>query len=171
MEIIKFFQVDIFMPVTKFRGLTIWLFAKGDHFVSLVSSRDFSKKRTAKIGDFALRKKGREKTLIAAKVVKCCHHDLQILKDALLTSPKNPVIAQLNLNSLKSKINDLRILIQDIPLDYFVLIETKLDKIFPTAQFHITGYEIRAKKDRNKYGDGLIEYVKKETNMNLFGQN
>ena len=50
---------------------------------------------------------------------------------------------------------------QDIPLDYFVSSETKLDKSFPTAQFHIPGYEIRARKDRNKYGGGIIKYVKK----------
>ena len=50
---------------------------------------------------------------------------------------------------------------QDIPLDYFVSSETKLDKSFPTAQFHIPGYEIRARKDRNTYGGGLIKYVKK----------
>ena len=87
--------------------------------------------------------------------------DLQTLKDAILSSPKNPVIAHLNLNSLKNMINDLGIFIQDIPLDYFVLSETKLDKSFPTAQFHIPGYEIRARKDRNKCGSGLIEYVKK----------
>ena len=43
--------------------------------------------------------------------------DLQILKDAILSSPKNPAIAHLNLDSLKNKKNDLRI-IQDIPLDY-----------------------------------------------------
>ena len=47
--------------------------------------------------------------------------DLQIMKDAILSSPKNPVIAHLNLNSLRNKINDLRILIQDIPLNYFIL--------------------------------------------------
>ena len=76
----------------------------------------------------------------------------QILKDGILSSPKNPVIADLNLNSVKNKIDDLRILIRDIPLDYFVLSETKLDKSFPTAQFDIPGYEIRARKDRNKYG-------------------
>ena len=76
----------------------------------------------------------------------------QILKDGILSSPKNPVIADLNLNSLKNKIDDLRILIRDIPLDYFVLSETKLDKSFPTAQFDIPGYEIRTRKDRNKYG-------------------
>ena len=38
----------------------------------MVSSGDFSKKPTAKIGDFALRKKGREKTWMA-RVINCCH--------------------------------------------------------------------------------------------------
>ena len=87
--------------------------------------------------------------------------DLQILKDAILSSPKHPVIAHLNFNSLKNKINDLRILIQNIALDYFVLSETKLDKSFPTPQFRIPVYEIRARKDRNKYAVGLSMYVKK----------
>ena len=63
----------------------------------------------------------------------------QILKDGILSSPKNPVIADLNLNSLKNKINDLRILIRDIPLDHLALSDTKLDKSFPTAQFDIPG--------------------------------
>ena len=86
--------------------------------------------------------------------------NLQILKDAILSSPKNPSITHLNLN-IENKINDLRVLMQDIPLDYFVSSETKLDKSFPAAQFHISGYEIRARKDRNKYGGDLIKYVKK----------
>ena len=85
--------------------------------------------------------------------------DLQILKDAILSSSKSPVIAYLNLNSLKNQINDPRVLMQDISLDYFVLSETKLDKSFPTSQFHILGYEIRARKDRKKFGGGLIKYV------------
>ena len=37
----------------------------------MVSSGDFSKKPVAKIGYFALRKKGKEKIRLA-KVVKCC---------------------------------------------------------------------------------------------------
>ena len=60
MEIIKLFRVNIFMPVTEFPHLTI---------ESLVSSGGFSKKPTAKIGDFA-ETKGREKTRMA-KVVRC----------------------------------------------------------------------------------------------------
>ena len=39
--------------------------------------------------------------------------------------------------------------------------ETKLDSSFPSAQFHIVDYEIRNRRDRNKSGGGLIEFVKK----------
>ena len=87
--------------------------------------------------------------------------DLQILKDAILNSPKNIIFAYLNLNSLHNDFNDLRILLQDISLRYIVLSKTKLGSSFPAAQFHIPGYEIRARRDRNKYGGGLIECVKK----------
>ena len=45
--------------------------------------------------------------------------------------------------------------------DYFVFAETKLDESFPTAQFEIEGCEIRTRKDRDKHGGGLIEYVRK----------
>ena len=38
--------------------------------------------------------------------------------------------------------------------------ETKLDESFPTAQFTLEWYKIRSRKDRDKYGGGLIEFVK-----------
>ena len=59
--------------------------------------------------------------------------DLQILKDAISNSSKNHSIAYLNLDSPGNKITELRILLQDIPLDYFVLSDTKLDNSFPTV--------------------------------------
>ena len=72
---------------------------------------------------------------------------LQILKDGMLNYPKTAIIAYLNLNSLSNKITDLRILLQA--------------SSFPTAQFHIPQYEIRAPRDGNKCGRGLVEYVEK----------
>ena len=39
--------------------------------------------------------------------------------------------------------------------------ETKLDSSFPSAQFHIVDNEIRNRRDRNKSGGGLIEFLKK----------
>ena len=68
MKIIKLFRVNIFKLVTNFPHLTI--FGKGGHFGSLVSSWGFLKKPTAKIGGFALRKKGREKTWMANRAQK-----------------------------------------------------------------------------------------------------
>ena len=70
---------------------------------------------------------------------------------------KNSLVGYLNINSLKNKTTDLRIILQDLKINYFVLSETKLDKSFPTSQFHLSGYKIRERKDRNKYGSGLIE--------------
>ena len=55
----------------------------------------------------------------------------------------------------------MRIILQNLQLNYFVLSETKLDKSFLTSQFHLSGYEIRSRKDQNKYGGGLLDYVKK----------
>ena len=38
--------------------------------------------------------------------------------------------------------------------------ETKIDESFPSAQFTLEGYEIRSRKDRDKYDGSLIEFVK-----------
>ena len=42
-----------------------------------------------------------------------------------------------------------------------ILSETKLDENFLNAQFTLDGYEIRARRYSNKFGGGLIEYVRK----------
>ena len=56
---------------------------------------------------------------------------------------------------------DLRTLLNKFSPHYFVLAETKLDEGFPNSQFVIDQYEIRTRRDRNKNGGGLIEYVRK----------
>ena len=75
--------------------------------------------------------------------------------------PKNPLIAYLNINSLRNKIIDLGDIMSYLSPDYLVLSETKLDDSFPSAQFSIPDYEIRARSDGHKNGGGLIEFVKK----------
>ena len=87
--------------------------------------------------------------------------DLQSLKSAQSDNTENPMIGYLNINNLQNKIIDLREFLKHISLDYFVLSETKLDNSFPCAQFQISDYEIRARRDRNKNGGGLIKLVKK----------
>ena len=87
--------------------------------------------------------------------------DFEKLKEAGLNYPKNPLIAYLNINSLRNKIIDLGDIMSYLSPDYLVLSETKLDDSFPSAQFSIPDYEIRARRDRHKNGGGLIEFVKK----------
>ena len=57
---------------------------------------------------------------------------------------ENPLLGYLSINSLRNKIIDLREIIHYLNLDYFVLSETKIDSSFPSAQFAINNYEIKA---------------------------
>ena len=61
---------------------------------------------------------------------------------------------------MRNKIVDLKEIILELLLDCFVLSETKIDESFPTAQFYIKVYEVRARRDIDKHGGGLIEFVK-----------
>ena len=72
---------------------------------------------------------------------------------------ENPLLGYLNINSLRNKIIDLREIIHYLNLDYFVLSETKIDSSFPSSQFAIDNYEIKARMDKNCNGGGLIKHV------------
>ena len=87
--------------------------------------------------------------------------DLQVLHHERLKHNKNAIIGYLNINSLRNKLTDLKVILKYLSLDYFILSETKLDESFPNAQFTLDGYEIRERRDRNKFGGGLTEYVRK----------
>ena len=87
--------------------------------------------------------------------------DPQILGKNRLKHPNNPLISYFNINSLKNRTIDAPEVIGKLSLDYFVISETKLDKSFPSAQFNISNYEIRNRRDIDKNGGGLIEFVTK----------
>ena len=70
------------------------------------------------------------------------------------------MIGYLYINSLRNKVIDLRDVILELSVDYLVLSETKIDQSFPAGQFYIKGYEVRARKDRDKHGGRLIQFVK-----------
>ena len=70
------------------------------------------------------------------------------------------MIGYQNINSLRNKIAGLRVIVNNIPVDYFVIGEAKLNGRFPNAQFNLSGYEVRSKIDRDKYGGSLIEFVR-----------
>ena len=79
-----------------------------------------------------------------------------MLHDLRFEPPKNLLCGYLNINSLRNKAQDLRLIIYDVPLEYFVRRKTKLENSFPNAQLTINNYEIRARRDRDKHGGGLI---------------
>ena len=81
--------------------------------------------------------------------------DLQMLHDLRLEYWKKLLRGYLNINSLRNNLHDLR-LITHVPIDYFVISETKLDNSFPNAQLTINNYEISAKRDRDKQWGGFI---------------
>ena len=71
-EIIQLFEVNIFMPVTRFPGLTILLFCKRRPFWIFDQFRGLFKETNSKNLGSALRKKGREKTRTVKVAKSCC---------------------------------------------------------------------------------------------------
>ena len=87
--------------------------------------------------------------------------ELHLLQKDMRQYLKNPLIGCLNINSVRNKIADLQIFIQNIPLDYLVLSETKVDESFPNAQFNLDGYKIRARGNGDENVGGLIVFVRR----------
>ena len=61
-----------------------------------------------------------------------------------------------SINSLRNKITDVSVFMQYVQLDYFVVSETKLDNSFLSAQFMLSNYGVRARKNRDKNGVSII---------------
>ena len=60
---------------------------------------------------------------------------------------------------MRGRVIDLGEILEDLSLGYLVISETKLDESFSNAQFMRNGCEVRARRDRHKHGDGLMEFV------------
>ena len=58
------------------------------------------------------------------------------LTEIRIKNPKQLIIAQLNMISLRHKFDQLKSLVQD-KIDILVIIESKVDDTFPDSQFHI----------------------------------
>ena len=57
----------------------------------------------------------------------------EAMRENRLKYVNNPLIGNLNINSLRNKIVDLKEIILELSLDYLVLSETKINQSFPTA--------------------------------------
>ena len=74
---------------------------------------------------------------------------------------EHPLLAYYNINSLRNKIGDIKFVVNRCMPDLLVLAETKLDSSFPKAQFLMENYHMPTRRDKNKHGGGIIEYIRK----------
>ena len=71
------------------------------------------------------------------------------------------IIANLNINSIRNKFDQLKLLIKD-NIDILVVTETKVDASFPASQFKIDGFSIPFRLDRTSNGGGIMIYVRED---------
>ncbi len=64
----------------------------------------------------------------------------------------NPIIGFLNINSVRNKIIDLRLIMERCLPDILVIEEMKLNADFKTETFQINNYQRPIRCDRNKFG-------------------
>ena len=67
----------------------------------------------------------------------------------------------MNINSLANKFEQLKLMIQG-KVDILVITETKLDNTFLTSQFMIQGFSEPYRIDRNRYGGGVMIYIRED---------
>ena len=89
------------------------------------------------------------------------HDGFTQLKNIRMRNMKNVIIGQLNINSIRNKLESLAELTRG-NLDILVITETKLDHTFPEKQFLIPGYRKPFRQDRNKFGGGVMIYVRED---------
>ena len=76
---------------------------------------------------------------------------------------KKLIIGHININSIRNKFEILKSMLSEA-LDVLMITETKLDDSFPEQQFHIEGFNIPFRLDRNRHGGGLLLYVRNNIN-------
>ena len=84
-----------------------------------------------------------------------------ILKQLRIKNVNKLVIANLNINSIAPKFEQLNELIS-INIDILVITETKLDDSFSSSQFIIEGYSVPYRFYRNRNGGGILIYVRED---------
>ena len=83
------------------------------------------------------------------------------LKKVKINNAKNVIIATLNVNSLVSKFDELKVIGQGV-FDILIINETKLNASFPVNQFCINYFSTPYRLDRNRNGGGIIIYLRED---------
>ena len=84
-----------------------------------------------------------------------------VLKSIRIKNLNRIIIATLNVNSICGKFEQLKTIVTG-NIDILVLTESKLDDGFPSAQFLIEGFSPPYRHDRNRYGGGILIYIRED---------
>ena len=95
---------------------------------------------------------------------KYCNESLKELRQKNLN---RPIIAQLNINSIRNKFQFLE---KEIcaNLDILLISESKLDDSFPSAQFLLDGFSKPCRLNRCSNGSGIFLYIRDDIPARLF---
>ena len=86
-----------------------------------------------------------------------CSNAFQSVQKHRVQNPKNIVIDDLNVNSLRNLLEAVAEIVQN-KVDICFLSETKIDEIFPNQQFMISGYKL-FRRDGNSHGGDILCYI------------
>ena len=91
--------------------------------------------------------------------------DINQAKKIRFSNIHNAMIGHLNINSIRNKLHDLKILSKDLTPTVLAISETKVDASFPNVQFLLDDYFNPGdfRKDRTSHGGGLMIYIRKGT--------
>ena len=81
------------------------------------------------------------------------------VKNFRMKHPKNMIIGQYNVNSIRNKFIEIKPIFDLQLCDILGVSETKLDDSFPLSQFCVENYKLH-RQDRNDKGGGIMIYVK-----------
>ena len=81
-------------------------------------------------------------------------NDITLLDEIMTKNINRLIIGNLNINSLSSKFEQLKVSIQG-KIDILIITETKLDDSFSVDQFAMNGYTKPYRFDRNRNGGGV----------------
>ena len=85
--------------------------------------------------------------------------DFDSLNELRKLNPNRLIIAHININSIRNKIEMLKETITD-KTDILLISETKLDSSYPVNQFLIYGFSPPYRLDKNADGGGIMLYVR-----------
>ena len=81
------------------------------------------------------------------------------LKESHTENHLNLILSYLNINSIRNKFNDLQQVICN-RIDILTIAETKVDSLFPTAQFRLAHYHTPYRQDISDKNRGILAYIK-----------